>query len=150
MLHRDRLWLIDFQDALLGPPQYDLASLLRDSYLALPEATIDSLIDVYLESSRRAGRQPGEAEAFRRLFDLCSVQRNLKAAGRFVYIATVKNNPRYLSSIPHTLGNVRKNFSRYPELGRLAEQLSVLVPELASSASVDPAPMNPHSGTGAL
>lgn len=41
--------VIDFQDALMGPPQYDLASLLRDSYIDLPEPVIDDLIAYYLQ-----------------------------------------------------------------------------------------------------
>ncbi|HLG22149.1 MAG TPA: phosphotransferase, partial [Candidatus Manganitrophaceae bacterium] len=43
-----KIRIIDFQDALMGPCQYDLASLLRDSYVDLPEEAIDRLIAYYL------------------------------------------------------------------------------------------------------
>jgi N-acetylmuramate 1-kinase len=132
MLYDDRLWLLDFQDALLGPPHYDLASLLRDSYITLSDETIDLLLDDYIQLSERAGRHVDDPAMFRRLFDLASVQRNLKAAGRFVYIDRVKQNPNFLSSIPRTLGNVRANCRRYPELKPLAELLAPLVPELSA------------------
>ncbi|MEW6324493.1 MAG: phosphotransferase [Nitrospirota bacterium] len=133
MVHRDQLWLIDFQDALLGPPHYDLASLLRDSYVSLPGELIDRLLDDYADLSERAGRRLTDRAAFHRLFDLASVQRNLKAAGRFVYIWKVKRNDRYLAAIPRTLAYVRANCERYPELKPLHELLAPLVPELAPS-----------------
>ncbi|HXH86812.1 MAG TPA: phosphotransferase [Nitrospira sp.] len=49
MVDGNRLGVIDFQDALMGPATYDLASLLRDAYIALDEPLIDRLIDYYLE-----------------------------------------------------------------------------------------------------
>jgi len=133
MLYNDRIWLLDFQDALLGPPHYDLASLLRDSYIALSDELIDGLLDDYVQLSGQAGRRIADPAAFRRLFDLTSVQRNLKAAGRFVYIDRVKKNPNFLSSIPRTLSYVRANCRRHPELKPLAELLAPLVPELSSN-----------------
>lgn len=130
MVDGDRLGVIDFQDALLGPATYDLASLLRDAYIQLDEALIDELIDFYHD--RRAeltGVQTDRAE-FRRLFDLTSIQRNLKAAGRFVYIDRVKRNPKFLPDIPRTLGYVRRNLKKYPELATLKKHLTPYVPEL--------------------
>ncbi len=132
LVHEGKLWMIDFQDALLGPPQYDLASLLRDSYIALPGELIDQLLEDYATLSGQAGRPVADRTAFRRLFDLASVQRNLKAAGRFVYIDRVKGNPNFLPSIPRTLDNVRANCRRYPELKPLHDLLAPLVPELAA------------------
>ena len=49
MVDGERLGVIDFQDALMGPATYDLASLLRDAYIALDESLIDRLIDRYLD-----------------------------------------------------------------------------------------------------
>ena len=45
----NEIQVIDFQDALMGPKEYDLASLLRDSYIDLPEQGIDCLITYYIE-----------------------------------------------------------------------------------------------------
>ena len=69
-------------------------------------------------------------EAFRRLFDFTSIQRNLKAAGRFVYIDQVKGNPKFLADVPRTLGYVRRNLYKYPELFTLRKHLATYVPEL--------------------
>ena len=48
MLHEAQLYIIDFQDARMGPDTYDLVSLLRDSYVDLPEQTVDELIAYFL------------------------------------------------------------------------------------------------------
>ena len=136
MVHGGQLGVIDFQDALMGPVTYDLASLLRDSYIALDEALIDELIIRYLEGMCRGldvstqGRMLlTNPEAFRRVFDFTSIQRNLKAAGRFVYIDQVKGNQKFLADIPRTLGYVRRNLEKYPELEPLRTGLTPYVPE---------------------
>ncbi len=136
MVDGDRLGVIDFQDALLGPATYDLASLLRDSYMALDEAFVEEMIDRYV-TGMCAGLEPDGRErllltdraAFRRLFDFTSIQRNLKAAGRFVYIDRVKGNPKFLADIPRTLGYVRRNLEKYPELESLLLHLTPYIPE---------------------
>ena len=48
MPHRGVLYIIDFQDARMGPDTYDLASLLRDSYVDFTEETVDELIAFFL------------------------------------------------------------------------------------------------------
>ena len=136
MVDGDRLGVIDFQDALLGPVTYDLASLLRDSYLALDDAFIDEMILRYregmcaeLDLAAQDQMLLTDSVAFRRLFDWTSIQRNLKAAGRFVYIDQVKDNPKFLADIPRTLGYVRRNLERYPELEPLRLALTPYVKE---------------------
>jgi aminoglycoside/choline kinase family phosphotransferase len=129
MVREGRLRVIDFQDALMGPATYDLASLLRDSYVALDEDLINELVIRYLEGRAKAGA-PLDRLTFMRLFDLTSIQRNLKAAGRFVYIDQVKGNPKFLADIPRTLGYVRRNLAKYPETAALRKKLALYVPEL--------------------
>jgi aminoglycoside/choline kinase family phosphotransferase len=130
MVDGDRLGVIDFQDALMGPATYDLASLLRDAYIELDESLIDRLIDGYFDLLEAKQKRASNRETFRRVFDLMSIQRNLKAAGRFVYIDRVKGNPKFLADIPRTLGYVRRNLSKYPELSVLRKRMSTYVPEL--------------------
>ena len=130
MVAGERLGVIDFQDALMGPATYDLASLLRDAYIALDEPLIDHLIDYYLDQLQEGQHRWMNREAFRRLFDFTSIQRNLKAAGRFVYIDRVKGNPKFLADIPRTLGYVKRNLHKYPELFTLRKLMSRYVPEL--------------------
>jgi aminoglycoside/choline kinase family phosphotransferase len=126
MLHRQRLYLIDYQDARLGPDTYDLASLLRDSYVDISESTVDWLLAYFLALT---GRPEAEKE-FRERFDAMSVQRNLKALGTFGYQTTQRQNPVYIQYIPRTLRHVRHNLARYPAFGRLHDLLAAHVDEL--------------------
>jgi N-acetylmuramate 1-kinase len=130
MVDGPRLGVIDFQDALMGPATYDLASLLRDAYIQLDEPLIDELVAYYLD--RLAGRCFGwtDRTTFRRVFDFTSIQRNLKAAGRFVYIDRVKGNPKFLADVPRVLSYVKRNLHKYPELETLRKHLAPHVPEL--------------------
>jgi aminoglycoside/choline kinase family phosphotransferase len=130
MVHESSIYLLDFQDALMGPPMYDLASLLRDSYTVLPEPLVEELLEFYLDGYRARSGVRLEPGPFRRLFDRMSLQRNLKAAGRFVYIDRVKKNDRFLPYIPQTLGYVKRNLERYPELAGLKALLGAYLEEV--------------------
>jgi aminoglycoside/choline kinase family phosphotransferase len=121
-----RLRLIDFQDALLGTAVYDLVALLRDSYVELEPALVDRLLAEYADL-----RCIRDLEALRRLFDLQTVQRKLKDAGRFIFIDRVKTNPKFLPSIPASLRYVRQALERLPELTEMRTLLGRYVPELA-------------------
>jgi hypothetical protein len=125
MLHQGRLCIIDFQDARLGPDTYDLVSLLRDSYLDLPEQVVAELIAYYLALG---GRTAGHAE-FRRRFDLMALQRNLKALGTFGYQTIARRNPVYIQYIPRTLKYARENVLKYPRFDTLRELLAVYLEE---------------------
>ena len=127
MSHAGRLFWIDFQDARMGPATYDLASLLRDAYVDVP----DELQDELKERFRQKAVPEESREVLGRRFDLMCVQRNMKALGTFGFMATVRQNPVYLPYIPRTLAHARHNLSRYPELERLWRTLSRHVPELA-------------------
>lgn len=126
MLRGGRLFIIDFQDARLGPDTYDLVSLLRDSYVDLPWPVVDDLIAYFLALEGRSH----EADEFRRRFDVMALQRNLKALGTFGYQTTTRGNSVYIQYMPRTLNYARENLRRYPRFERLAELLSTHIPEL--------------------
>ncbi len=115
MLHDGSLYIIDFQDARMGPDTYDLVSLLRDSYVDLHAQQVDELIAYFL--ALKGGDTP--AEEFRRRFDLMALQRNLKALGTFGYMTTSRNNTVYLQYIPRTVAYVKANLAKYPRFARL-------------------------------
>ena len=119
MLKEGRLYIIDFQDARLGPDTYDLVSLLRDSYVDISERAIEDLIAYFLALIGAAGRE----REYRHRFDLMALQRNLKALGTFGYQAAARQNPVYIQYIPRTIKYVRDNITRYPRFGRLRELL---------------------------
>ena len=120
------LVIIDIQDARLGPDTYDLVSLLRDSYVDLPDALQDRLIERFRAASPRREPRP----AFDARFGLMAMQRNLKALGTFGYQATSRANPVYAQYVPRTLRYVRAGLSRHARLAGLAEVLGTLVPEV--------------------
>ena len=130
MLHGDRLHMIDFQDARMGPDTYDLASLLRDSYVDFTEAQVEELLAFFraLRPGARTGSQ--DAGEFRRRFDLMALQRNLKALGTFGFQAAARGNPVYIQYIPRTLSYVRAHMTRYPRFGRLSGLLAGHLEEL--------------------
>jgi N-acetylmuramate 1-kinase len=130
MVHNDGLVLLDFQDARMGPSQYDLASLLRDSYLPLPDALVWELVDAFIQKKEEQGNRPIDREEFIRVFDLMSIQRNLKAIGTFAYQKKIKNNERYMRYIAPTLDYVRQAFMRRTELKPLHTVLSETIPDL--------------------
>jgi aminoglycoside/choline kinase family phosphotransferase len=124
--------VIDFQDALLGPRQYDLVALLRDSYVELDQPFIEAMLRRYLARLAEAGGPVLEYGPFRQTFDLLTVQRKLKDAGRFVFIDRVRKNPGFLVSIPASLKYVREALARRPDLQPLQALLARHVPELGA------------------
>ena len=131
MLHEEQLYIIDFQDARMGPDTYDLVSLLRDSYVDLTESQVDELIAYFLAlRAQGGGPSAAEGQTFRTRFDLMALQRNLKALGTFGFQAATRVNPVYIQYIPRTLAYVRANLERHARFGRLRELLSDALPEL--------------------
>lgn len=129
MLQDGRLYMIDFQDARMGPDTYDLASLLRDSYVDLGEDEVTALIAAFL-ALRGVPGGGDERRAFERRFDVMALQRNLKALGTFGFQAAARGNPSYLQYVPRTLGYVRATLERHPRFARLRELLAAHLAEL--------------------
>jgi aminoglycoside/choline kinase family phosphotransferase len=129
MLRDGQLFIIDFQDARMGPDTYDLVSLLRDSYVDIPGAQIEEHLAYFLALK---GQPDAGADAveFRRRFDLMSLQRNLKALGTFGYMTATRGNPVYIQYMPRTLRHARTNLLKYERLAPLHDALAKYVPEL--------------------
>jgi aminoglycoside/choline kinase family phosphotransferase len=127
MLHKGSLHVIDFQDARMGPDTYDLASLLRDSYVDFNDRQVDALIALFL---RQRAAPEAEDRDFRRRFDLMALQRNLKALGTFGFQTTSRGNTVYIQCIPRTLSYARANLARHERFGRLREILAGHIEEL--------------------
>lgn len=127
-LHRDYhcrnlLWrgdgivgIVDFQDALLGPVTYDIASLLRDCYHEFDEATVAKWRARYLALA--APRV--DAEVFARAFDLTALQRQLKAVGIFARLWLRDGRRSHLRDIAPVLGRIAALSRRYGETAALA------------------------------
>jgi len=129
MIHNDKLKVIDFQDARMGPCQYDLVSLLKDSYIVIEESVRKELLEYYIECMQGYGREI-KRDSFYKIFDWMSVQRNLKAIGTFAYQSKILGNDRYLQYVEPTLEYVRKTLENRRDLEFLAPALNSAIPEL--------------------
>ena len=126
------LGLIDFQDALTGPATYDLASLLWDPYVTLPEGVAAELTDYYI--SIAPVTLPADFAAQLRR---CALQRLLKAAGRFVYIDRVKGNPSFLADVPVCLARAGGILAADPALHGLRDWFGRWEPRLRTDTPGD-------------
>ncbi len=131
MVTKGELVVIDFQDALQGPRQYDLVALLRDSYVELDRGFVERMVQRYVTRLGEHGADAGDPAEFLRNFDLLTIQRKLKDGGRFVFIDQVKKNPSFLPSIPASFRYVKAALPAHPELGDAGEVLARYVPEIA-------------------
>ena len=104
LFKNEDLYLIDFQDARLGLPFYDLVSLLEDCYYPLRHEERESLIKYYRENSPLVNRMP--EESFRYWYNLSAIQRIFKALGSFSYISTTRGDDRYLKYVGVGVGRL--------------------------------------------
>lgn len=135
------LVLLDFQDARMGNVFYDLASLLRDSYVTIP-GPMESGLAYCWQSAASPGlrRAAGDPSAFGLLLDLAALQRNVKAIGTFGNQAHARGKRLYLRFIPPTVAHLERNFERNPELRKLGTLLRPLLADLAAKASSEAQP----------
>lgn len=112
MLTFDEVVIIDFQDARLGPPAYDLVSLFYDSYVELNPATIEYLLNYYKTQFPHFKEFNLDEEKWERLFLLQTIQRCFKACGSFASFKMTRDDNRYLNYIAPTL---RLVLTRLPE-----------------------------------
>ncbi|MEI6413006.1 MAG: phosphotransferase [Pseudomonadota bacterium] len=126
--------ILDFQDAVVGPVTYDLASLLRDCYISWPRARVEEWALGYRTLAVQSGVFSGCPEAlWLRWFDLMGAQRHLKASGIFARLDQRDDKPGYLKDIPRTLGYIGQIAQYRPEVAPLwAFMEARVLPRLAS------------------
>ena len=117
MLKRNKVIIIDFQDARLGPVQYDLVSLFKDSYVDMGDEYAAKLTNYYLENSKVKKTPAFSEEEFYRIYELQSLQRCFKACGSFASFMNQRGDTRYLKYLAPTLKRVIKSLSYFPEYG---------------------------------
>jgi hypothetical protein len=94
-----RIGVLDFQDAVLGPGAYDVASLLQDARVDVPEALELLLLGRYVRARQTDDRR-FEASAFAQLYATLAAQRATKVLGIFARLNTRDGKPQYLRHIP--------------------------------------------------
>ena len=130
MINDDRIYFIDFQGARLGPIQYDLASLLIDPYVDLPQATQTRLMAYAV--AKLHGRMKLDADSFERCYRFCCLSRNLQILGAFANLTCVKSKAHFAEYIPAAVRTLRRNLkdhaSKLPALYGLADAIVKLDP----------------------
>jgi aminoglycoside/choline kinase family phosphotransferase len=132
MIHNNAVAVIDFQDALLAPPQYDLASLLNDRItdsIIQPDLE-EKLVDYYVTKRFDMARERINRDEFTEMYLLSVIQRDLKVVGRFYYLDIVKGKAAYKKFIPPTVHRLKRNFVRLPQTERLVPILAEHYEEL--------------------
>jgi hypothetical protein len=100
-IHLGRIFVIDFQGARLGPPQYDLAALLLDPYADLPADVRRDLLDHYLALfTARTGENRGR---FLERFPVVAAHRLMQALGAYAFLGLQRGKPAFLAHIPVAL-----------------------------------------------
>ena len=125
-----RLGVVDFQDALVGPITYDIASLLYDCYYDHKEADIKHFIDEYLMHTAQDLGELGEPNTFAEAVRLTAIQRLLKAAGIFVRLWRTRGRNSHLQDVLPTLTKAAALSQSISQLSELGDWLSsVVVPK---------------------
>ena len=115
LIYNKKIQVIDFQDARLGPVQYDLVSLLYDSYVNLSSELIEEVLDYYHEQSQNLYQQRPSLDEFNYIFKLQIIQRCFKACGSFASFYNMRGDSRYLKYIPKAIGRVNDTLMDFQE-----------------------------------
>jgi aminoglycoside/choline kinase family phosphotransferase len=122
-----RVGLIDFQDAALGPPAYDVVSLLQDARLTVPVELELRLLKLY--AAARAGDPGFDRGEFTRSYALMGAQRATKVLGIFARLDRRDGKPVYLQHLPRVEAYLKRNLA-HPVLARLKAWYEAQVPRL--------------------
>jgi aminoglycoside/choline kinase family phosphotransferase len=127
--------VLDFQDAVVGPIQYDVVCLFKDAFLSWPEERVLDWTIRYWEKARKAGLPVDrDFAAFHRALEWMGLQRHLKVLGIFARIHYRDGKPDYLEDTPRFLAYARPVAQRYRELApiaRLLDRLEGVAPKSA-------------------
>jgi hypothetical protein len=121
-----RLGLLDFQDAMMGPAAYDLASLLQDARIDVPEELEIELLGRYVRS-RREFDETFDIPEFVTLYSTLAAQRASKILGIFARLDRRDGKPQYLRHLPRVWNYLQRSLV-HPRLARLEAWYATHVP----------------------
>ncbi|MFM2371594.1 MAG: hypothetical protein RIS85_1316, partial [Pseudomonadota bacterium] len=116
----DRQGLLDFQDALVGHPAYDLVSLLQDARREVSPELEARMLDYYISKS-------SDGEEFLADYARLGAQRNAKIVGIFVRLWKRDGKPRYLDYIPRVWALLERDLA-HPALAPVAAWFDANIP----------------------
>jgi aminoglycoside/choline kinase family phosphotransferase len=132
---QDNPGILDFQDAVWGPVTYDLASLLKDCYIAWPPDRVRAWVLEYREKLLEEGFALGATPAeFIRWFDLIGLQRHVKVLGIFARLFYRDGKAQYLKDLPRVLNYARETAASYAETARFGDFIARRIEPLFAGA----------------
>lgn len=123
MLKLGRTYIIDFQDARLGPRAYDLVSLMYDSYVDLNSEMKSLVLDHYISQLPDLDQKVCESDQFSEAFSFQIIQRCFKACGSFASFYQTRGDTRYLKYLLPTLRTVATEAAYHPQFRMLSQLL---------------------------
>lgn len=124
MIKDKEVKVIDFQDARLGPIQYDLVSLFKDAYVEFPPVLERKFLISYFEESKKYTSSLKSMEEFIKIYELQTIQRCLKAAGSFASFYMLRDDTRYLQYLKGTLDKAKDALMIFPEYKELLKVMT--------------------------
>ena len=124
MAKNHELAIIDFQDARLGIPQYDLVSLIDDCYYEIAHANKEDLKKYYFEHLFQIVDDQKNYTDFIYFYDLVCIQRTFKVLGTFSSLFNLKSKFQYLKYIGSAFEKLRKTMDKYTEFHSLKKNLA--------------------------
>lgn len=131
-----RIGIIDFQDAVIGPAAYDVASLLQDARRTVP-ADVETRLLARYEAARAAQNAGFDADAFRAAYAIMGAQRNTKIIGIFARLLLRDGKPGYLQHIPRLADYLARDLA-HPALAPVAAWFEAHVPLEKIRVPIDP------------
>jgi tRNA threonylcarbamoyl adenosine modification protein YjeE len=129
-----KVGIIDFQDAVLGPSAYDVVSLLQDARIDVPEALELALLTRYIKA-RRAADANFDPAGFAELYAIMSAQRNTRLLGTFARLNRRDGKPQYLRHQPRIWTYLTRSLA-HPALAHIRDWYSANVPPPLRSKTV--------------
>ena len=129
-LSEEKIGVIDFQDALIGPLGIDLASLFKDLYIEWTDEEISNWLDFYVENSQIAKSASLKSKDVKRMIDFASLQRQTRILGKLSQVFLKLNRSERLKDFKTILNYLMNTSSEYYETKRYSDFFKSLIPIL--------------------
>jgi aminoglycoside/choline kinase family phosphotransferase len=129
-LSDEKIGVIDFQDALIGPLGIDLASLFKDLYIEWTDEEISNWLDFYVENSQITKSASLKSKDVKRMIDFASLQRQIRILGKLSQVFLKLNRSERLKDFKTILNYLINTSSEYNETKRFSNFFKNLIPIL--------------------
>jgi aminoglycoside/choline kinase family phosphotransferase len=129
-LSEEKIGVIDFQDALIGPLGIDLASIFKDLYIKWNHEDIRNWLDFYVENSQIVKSASLKSKDVKRMIDFASLQRQTRILGKLSQVFLKLNRSERLKDFKTILNYLMNTSLEYNETKRYSDFFKNLIPIL--------------------